>query len=159
MALIDLITKRKKFTKVSLNALPALLLNQITEVAISCNISFFEVWEEEILETYVYDEADARTPDEILYRQHYKDVETKAFFAISFKDDNQSFKKSSKTDLEKITIMNLLIRNPSKWDEPRPYLGKYGNEIVVFRKKEYFDFKETPSWLLEDAYSFNYTIY
>ena len=59
MALIDLITKRKKFTKVSLNALPALLLNQITEVAISCNISFFEVWEEEILETYVYDGADA----------------------------------------------------------------------------------------------------
>ena len=150
MALIDLITKRKKFTKVSLNALPALLLNQITEVAISCNISFFEVWEEEILETYVYDGADAWIIDESLYRQYYKDSETKTFFAVSFKDDNQSFKGSSKSDLEEIIVVDSSFKDPSK----QSFNLRYGNEIMVSIKKKYFDFplSELPQWLLQDAY-------
>ena len=150
MALIDVITKRKKFTKVSLYALPALLLNQITELAISCDVSFFEVWEEEILETYVYDGVDARTIDETLYRQHYKDVGTETFFAVSFKDDNQSFRRSSKSDLEEIIVIDSSIKDPSK----RSFNLRYGNEIDVSIKKKYFDFPlyELPWWLLQKAY-------
>ena len=156
MALIDVITKRKKFTKVNLDSLPLLLLNQITELAIFTGILLFEVWEEELLETYVYDGGDDRTIDETLYRQHYKDVETETFFAVSFQDYSKSFKESSKDELEKITIIDLSIRDPTKWDEPGWSIGlKYGNEIMVSRKKEYFNFKEIPNWLLQKAYDEN----
>ena len=167
MSLIDVITKSKKFTKVSLNSLPTMLLNQIIDLAKRSGVLFFEVWEEEILETYVYDGVDARTINKTLYKQHYKDVETETFFAVSFQDDNKSFKKSSKGELEKITIMDLSIRDPFKWDELThkyvwglgwTYGLKYGNEIMVSRKKEYFNFKEIPDWLLADAYSFDNAI-
>ena len=85
-----------------------------------------------------------------MYRQYYKDSETKTFFAVSFKDDNQSFKGSSKSDLEEIIVVDSSFKDPSK----QSFNLRYGNEIMVSIKKKYFDFplSELPQWLLQDAY-------
>ena len=150
MALIDVITKRVDFYKIDVLTLPSSLILEITNLVIFCKVNHFEVWEEEILETYVYDGADAWIIDESLYRQYYKDSETKTFFAVSFKDDNQSFKGSSKSDLEEIIVVDSSFKDPSK----QSFNLRYGNEIMVSIKKKYFDFplSELPQWLLQDAY-------
>ena len=178
MALIDVITKRVDFYKIDVLTLPSSLILEITNLVIFCKVNHFEVWEEEILETYVYDTCEDEK--ENFYRQHYLDKDTGVFFACSYADEKYSFKKDyTKNDKEykatEITgIATYLYPESRKGEKEKIVFKKNFREnirsIIAFdyRDFEYFyrlylnssneeDFNKIPDFVLYEAYEENQT--
>ena len=123
------------FYLISDNKLPYSLLSAISKIGKEHGVKTVEIWEEKI-----YDEQ----TQEIFYRQHYLDKDSKEFFAVSRKIEGISYK--DKKILKLVSTYHI-----------RSSLKKF-ILLKTIREKEYFDFKEIPDWLLADTYSFNNTI-
>lgn len=143
MALINKTSKRLAFYKINFIKLPDFLCNLITEFALECGVAVFEIWEEVISEEYIYDEKYRKVINKVKFRRHYKDKKLNEFFAISYLNENISFKESTKEELGKLCSV--------KRYDGFTYFG-LDNEIEISREKNDKDYSlEVTLDILESA--------